>query len=304
MTAAPSNEEIERAAELIRAGRLVVFPTETVYGLGANALDETAVERIFAAKGRPATSPLIVHVPSIDKAKNLVAQWPGEADRLARRFWPGPLTIVLPKKDVIPMRVTAGLSTVALRIPRHPVALALLEAARVPIAAPSANRFMALSPTAAAHVHVEADMVLDGGSAEVGIESTVISLVGQQAVELRPGAVTRAEIEALIGPVDLASEPHGAHPSPGMHERHYSPRTPLYIGMPRKGRGAYIFWNAGHAAAHAVHLPDDAREYAARLYETLHALDGEGYDWIAVEPVPDAAEWAAVRDRLNRAKSE
>src|SRR5215467_1144214 len=180
---------IARAAELIRAGRLVAFPTETVYGLGANALDAAACERIFVAKGRPHTSPLIVHVDSIEMARAFVSEWPEAAETLARRYWPGPLTLVLPKRPAIPDIVTAGLQTVGLRVPAHPLALELIRAAGVPIAAPSANRFTELSPTAAAHVPLElADYSLDGGPSHVGIESTVLSLEGEPVL-LRPGVI-------------------------------------------------------------------------------------------------------------------
>ena len=224
------HRQVEHAADLIRAGKLVAFPTETVYGLGANALDASAVERIFLAKGRPRSSPLIVHVDSIEMARCLASEWPKAADLLARRYWPGPLTIVVPKRAEVPDIVTAGLPTVGLRIPAHPVALALIRAAGVPIAAPSANRFTELSPTAAAHVAESlADFVLDGGPSQVGIESTVISLAGEPLL-LRPGVIPLPEIEALIGTVHVSAPPsEAAHPAPGMHERHYRPRTPLYL---------------------------------------------------------------------------
>jgi L-threonylcarbamoyladenylate synthase len=306
---------VERAAGLIRAGKLVAFPTETVYGLGANALDAAAVERIFEAKGRPRTIPLIVHVDSVEMARSLASRWPDAAETLARRYWPGPLTLVVPKRIggtgrgthavcgsacllCIPDIVTAGLPTVALRMPAHPLALALIRAAGVPIAAPSANRFTELSPTAAAHVpEALADYVLDGGPARVGIESTVLSLVGAPLL-LRPGVIPLPEIEALIGPVRMANEPaQGPHESPGMHPRHYRPATPLYLlgpgDPPPAGNGAWL--RIGRE------MPADPREYAAALYETLHRLDAEGPDWIAVERPPDTPEWAGVLDRLRRA---
>ncbi len=284
---------IERAASLIRAGRLVAFPTETVYGLGANALDAQAVERIFEAKGRPRTSPLIVHIDSIEMARGLVSEWPAAAGTLARRYWPGPLTLVLPKKPVIPDIVTAGLPTVGLRMPDHPWALELIRAAGVPLAAPSANRFTELSPTLAAHVNESlADFVLDGGPARVGIESTVISLASAPAL-LRPGVIPLPEIEALIGPVHRAAAPDGPHPAPGMHARHYRPSTPLYLlsrdAKPPAGKGAWLS------------MGEDPRACAATLYQRLHQLDREGLDWIAVEPPPDTPDWAGVLDRLRRA---
>jgi L-threonylcarbamoyladenylate synthase len=293
-----STPEIEQAAALIRAGKLVAFPTETVYGLGANALEAAAVERIFAAKKRPRTSPLIVHVDSVEMARGLASHWPDAADRLAVRYWPGPLTLVVPKLPVVPDIVTAGLPTVAIRLPAHPVAIELIRAAGVPIAAPSANRFTELSPTAAGHI-VEglADFVLEGGPAEVGIESTVLSLVEAPAL-LRPGVIPVTEIEALIGPVQMSAAPgSGAHASPGMHARHYRPATPLFLMAPRcpmpPGRGKVL--RIGHE------MPADPRAYAAALYDTLHRLDREGLAWIAVEPPPDTPEWAGVLDRLRRA---
>jgi L-threonylcarbamoyladenylate synthase len=289
---------VAQASELIRAGRLVAFPTETVYGLGANALDAAAVERIFAAKGRPRTSPLIVHVDSVAMARDLALEWPPTADALAGSFWPGPLTLVVPKRAIIPDIVTAGLPTVGLRIPAHPLALALIRAAGVPIAAPSANRFTELSPTVASHVPEElADYVLDGGPARVGIESTVLSLAGEPAL-LRPGVIPLPEIEALIGPVAVAAGAvEGPHASPGMHLRHYRPRTPLLLVGPEEplpaGRGTRL--RIGRE------MPEDPRAYAAVLYDTLHRLDSEGWDWIAVERPPDTPEWAGVLDRLRRA---
>jgi L-threonylcarbamoyladenylate synthase len=288
------SEELLRAAERIRSGGLVAFPTETVYGLGANALDAAAVERIFEAKGRPRTSPLIVHVASIEMARELAAEWPPAAQTLAEKYWPGPLTLVVKKRPVIPDIVTADLPTVALRMPAHPIALDLIRAAGVPIAAPSANRFTELSPTAAAHVPVElSELILDGGPAQVGIESTVLSLVDEPAL-LRPGVISQSELEAAIGVAILPPGVETKMMSPGMHPRHYRPRTPLYLGTAeRPGRG--IVLRIGKE------MPANPREYASALYETLHRLDAEGLDWIAVEPPPDTPEWAGVVDRLKRA---
>ncbi len=288
---------VERAAELIRAGKLVAFPTETVYGLGANALDAAAVARIFEAKGRPRTSPLIVHVDSVAMARELAARWPDAAETLARKYWPGPLTLVVPKLG-IPDIVTAGLPTVGLRMPAHPLALALIRAAGVPIAAPSANRFTRLSPTAAGHVPEElADYVLDGGPARVGIESTVLSLA-EEPLLLRPGVIPLPEIEALIGPVRTAAAPAGGpHASPGMHPRHYRPGTRLILFR----RGDPLPQGRGTCLRLGREMPADPRAYAALLYEKLHALDAEDWDWIAVERPPATPEWAGVLDRLERA---
>ena len=300
------DEDLQRAAELLRAGRLVAFPTETVYGLGANALDAEAVRRIFAAKGRPATSPLIVHVDSVEMARSLVTRWPASADALAAKFWPGPLTLVLPKKPHVPDRVTAGLDTVGLRIPAHPLALALIRAAGIPLAAPSANRFTELSPTTAAHVREalghRVDLILDGGPCMVGIESTVLSLDGDIPRLLRPGMITQARIESIIGPVSISAGSQGAHAAPGMHPRHYQPKTPLLVGPPQaEGRGAFLWWREPIPSARSIQMSADPSAYAAALYETLHRLDLEGLDYIAVEPVPLSVEWAGIRDRLNRA---
>jgi len=280
--------ETDRAAALLRAGELVAFPTETVYGLGANALDAAAVEKIFAAKGRPYSSPLIVHVADAAMARELAAEWPEAAEKLAARFWPGPLTIVVPKKAIIPDVVTAGLPSVGLRVPAHPVALELLRAAGIPLAAPSANRFTELSPTTAAHVRAAFPdlMVIDGGACPVGIESTVISFVGGRPRILRPGMVSRTQIEEVIGPVEVGA---GAE-SPGQHVRHYSPRTRVVLGdAPAGGRGVRIACG------------DSAAAFAEGLYARLHELDQMGLDWIAIEMPPDTPEWAGVRDRLMRA---
>lgn len=276
----------------------MAFPTETVYGLGANALDPSAIEKIYAAKGRPPESPLIVHVDSIEMVRSLVREWPEKAEKLARKFWPGPLTLVLPKRPHVPDRLTAGLDTVGVRMPDHRIALALIKEAGVPLAAPSANPFRGLSPTTAEHVRRamgdRVAMVLDGGRTTVGIESTVLSLAGPDAVLLRPGMVTRAELEAVIGSIhQLKSASVGAHLSPGLHRKHYSPKTPLILvergQVVPKGRGI------------CLEMPDDPHEYAAVLYERLHQADAEGWDWIAIECPPEGEEWAAIRDRLERA---
>jgi L-threonylcarbamoyladenylate synthase len=288
-----SAAEIAHAAELLCAGKLVAIPTETVYGLAANALDEAAVQRIFATKGRPHSSPLIVHVADVAMARELAAEWTPQAEALAARFWPGPLTIIVPKRDAVPDIVTAGLPSVALRMPAHPVALALISAAQVPLAAPSANRFTQLSPTSAQHVRDglgdAVDFVLDGGPCRVGIESTVVSLAGPIPRILRPGMISRTQIEDVIGPVETGA---GAE-SPGQHPKHYSPRTRVVIGnAPTEGRGIRL---------DATNMPQDAATFAEQLYGKLHELDGQGYDWIAVELPPDTPEWAGVRDRIIRA---
>jgi L-threonylcarbamoyladenylate synthase len=316
--------EIDRAAKLLRAGRLVAFPTETVYGLGANALAAEAVSRIYVVKRRPATSPLIVHVASIEMAQSLAATWPEIADLLARRFWPGPLTLVLGKLEerqnkqpVIPDIVTASLPTVGLRMPAHPVALALIKAAGVPLAAPSANRFTELSPTTADHVRrslgAEVDCILDGGPCNIGIESTVLSLTNPEPTLLRPGGISRTELEAIIGPIASAQEiSAGSHPAPGMHPRHYSPRTVLYLTqkgkLPDQGKGIYLQYehpaNSTNPTVVIHPMPQAALAYAAALYEILHHADEGNYDWIAVDLPPNSPEWEAIHDRLKRAATK
>lgn len=312
-TGAATDAEIRHAAQVIRDGGLVAFPTETVYGLGANALDADAVDRIYRAKGRPANAPLIVHVATVEQARGLAAEWPSQADALAAAFWPGPLTLVVRKLAAIPDRVTAGLPTVGLRIPAHPVARALLEAAGVPIAAPSANRFMGVSPTEAAHVRSSlgeaADRVLEGGSSDVGLESTVLSLVAEPPLLLRLGMIRRDQIEAVIGPVLLGStegrsveEPHAA---PGMHARHYSPRTPLVVlgageALP-PGRRFTLWWQNAPAAGESFRLPADPNGYARELYRALHTADAAGAEFIVVEAPPTGPVWEAIWDRLHRA---
>jgi len=301
-----TQKEIQEAARILREGGLVVFPTETVYGLGANALDPDAVRKIYALKGRPETSPLIVHVASVEQARELAAEWLPEAERLAQKYWPGPLTLVVPKKPVIPDEVTAGLKTVGLRMPRHPVALELLRAAGVPIAAPSANRFTQLSPTTAEHVReafgAETPFLLDGGACEVGLESTVIAVTREGLEILRPGmaAVEGAQVS------DAANAGEGeAQRSPGQHRKHYSPRTRIVLvnrgHLPKEGRGAYLWRDYNAAASVRRRMPEKPAEFAAEIYGTLHELDREGFDWIAVEMPPETEEWAAVRDRLVRA---
>jgi L-threonylcarbamoyladenylate synthase len=237
-------------------------------------------------------------------ARGLAAAWPEAAGKLADRFWPGPLTLILPKRPIVPDIVTAGLATVGIRMPAHPVALALIRAAGVPIAAPSANRFTGLSPTTAEHVREglagQAEFILDGGPSQVGIESTVLSLATHPPQLLRPGMVSQPEIESLIGPVALAGRvENGAHLSPGMHPRHYCPKTPLVVVK----EGTPLPTGRGVTLTRGLNMPKDAAAYAAVLYDTLHRLDGEGWDWIAVEEAPATPEWAAISDRLRRASA-
>lgn len=288
------------AAEIIRRGGLVAFPTETVYGLGANALDEAAVRRIYEAKGRPASSPLIVHVADVAMARSLAADWPPLADKLAEAFWPGPLTIIVRKSEAVPHLVTAGLDSLGIRIPAHPLALELIRTAGVPIAAPSANRFMQISPTTAEHVRAglgdRVDLILDGGPTKVGIESTVVSLVRQPPTVLRLGMISLAQLEAVADePFQLAISDKSSE-SPGLHPRHYAPNTPLYLLKPDethpRGRGKIL------------ELPCEPASCAAELYSMLHRADKEGWEWIGVKEPPAGSEWDAIRDRLRRAAAK
>jgi L-threonylcarbamoyladenylate synthase len=302
----------------------VAFPTETVYGLGANALDATAVARIFEAKGRPANNPLIVHVGEAGEAQRVAAAWPSTAARLAERFWPGPLTLVLPKRSEVPDIVTAGGPTVAVRVPAHPVALALLRTAGLPVAAPSANRSSELSPTRAEHVlrglAGRIELILDGGPTPGGLESTVLDLTTQPPRLLRPGLVGPADLEAVVGPIgrpphDKASEAV-ALPSPGMLARHYAPRTPLECVEGDGGQlveqllrdGLRVGWvtfaavpDSAPPGLRCVQMPVDPADYSAQLYAVLHQLDDASLDRLVVVLPPDTEEWAAVRDRLRRA---
>jgi L-threonylcarbamoyladenylate synthase len=311
----------------------VAFPTETVYGLGAHALDEAAVRRIFLAKGRPGRNPVIVHVSDIDQARSLVAGWPTTAEQLARRFWPGPLTLVLPRLSIVPDIVTGGGPTVGLRIPAHPVALALLRRAALPVAAPSANSANYLSPTRAEHVLADlgdkVDVILDGGACPGGLESTVVDLSGAQPRLLRPGLVSREQVEAVIGPLAEAGfksiSEHGALPAPGMLPRHYAPRTPTWLweteseafsaaaAAQSQGRRAGVLrfrqakpeslpsdLQGGARLAHLA-LPPDPIEAARQLYDGLHNLDRAGLDELHIALPPDQPQWLAIRDRLLRA---
>ena len=319
----PEDAAIETAADVLRRGGLVAFPTETVYGLGANALDVDAVERIYSAKGRPSYNPLIVHVPDVSAARELVSDWPERAALVANAFWPGPVTILLPKRALVPDIVTAGLDSVALRVPANPIALALLRAAAVPLAAPSANRSTELSPTVARHVERSlgdrVDVILDGGPTHVGIESTVVDLRSEHAAILRPGIIGVRELEPLVGPLAAGKVAAGDTPraSPGMLERHYAPRADLRLfdavdvaKMMREARalvedgcrvGMLVLGSDGAGPFEIVRMPGDASRYAQRLYAALHELDDRGCGVIFVERVPDEPEWLGVRDRLERA---
>ncbi|MER3414594.1 MAG: threonylcarbamoyl-AMP synthase [Gemmataceae bacterium] len=310
-------EGLEQAAETLRRGGLVAFPTETVYGLGACVWDERAIARIFEVKGRPRFDPLIVHVSNEAMRQACVAEWPERAQQLADRFWPGPLTLVVVKSAQVPDLVTAGLPTVALRMPAHPLALALIEKTGAPIAAPSANRFGRPSPTCAEHVvrqlGGDIDLILDGGPCTVGVESTVLSLVDTPPAVLRPGGVPLEALEQILGPVQkswTAAEPSGLPKSPGQLPRHYAPRTPLQIvtdphPIPGRRTGLLAFTmprdTEGFAHVEVLSARGDLREAAARLFAALHRLDEADLDIILAQPVPEMGLGVAIMDRLRRA---
>jgi L-threonylcarbamoyladenylate synthase len=301
---------IERAAEVLRSGGVVAFPTETVYGLGALALNAAAAARIFEIKQRPRFDPLIVHVLGRAMLNDVAAEVEPLAEALIERFWPGPLTLVLRKRPEVPQLVTAGLETVAVRMPAHPVARSLLEAVAAPIAAPSANAFGALSPTRAAHVAAglgdRVELVLDGGPAAYGIESTIVALQPRPTL-LRPGAVDVEAIEALTGPLARES---GTPRAPGQFAHHYAPHTPLRIVDPacvpaseRRQAGALtLSVNAGgYAATRALSVNGNLRAAAASFFEALHQLDALDLERIDAEPLPENGLGLAMMDRLRRA---
>lgn len=309
--------EVQQAVEILRGGGLVAFPTETVYGLGADATNASAVERIYAVKGRPTTNPVIVHVADIERAKRYAADWPEAAQKLAERFWPGPLTLVLPKSPQIVEQVTAGLPTVGLRVPNHPLALSLLEAFDGAIGAPSANRSMRVSPTTADHVRDElgndVELILDGGPCDVGIESTVLDLSSDKPCVLRPGMVTRAMIEEVIGPV-ATGNPIGdtRQPAlaPGQQVTHYAPRTPAFrfnltqaVRISTDGVGMIDLAAIDRPRFNetAITLPADPEQYARHFYAALRQLDRMDLKAIYVEMPPDSPAWTPVRDRIRRA---
>ncbi len=330
----PEHERIERAAAVLRAGGLVAFPTETVYGLGANALDAEAVRGIFRAKGRPAEDPLIVHLAGAAELPEVARGIPGIVRRLATRFWPGPLTLVLPKGPAIPPEVTAGLDTVAVRVPAHPVALALIRAAGIPVAAPSANRFGRASPTCARHVLDDLEgrihLVLDAGPTTVGVESTVLDLTGPRPTILRPGGVPREALEEVLGPVEVAELTHaeGGAPSPGLSASHYAvtpellvvespafltPAVAARIGellRAEAGRGRRV--GAILATEDAVELPDatevrrvgsaeDLEAVARGLFAAMRELEALGVEVIVARTFGRHGLGLAVHDRLRRA---
>jgi L-threonylcarbamoyladenylate synthase len=299
---------LARAAAIWRAGGLVAFPTETVYGLGADARDDRAVARIFEAKGRPRFNPLIVHVAGAERARDHV-EWPDAAEIAARAFWPGPLTLVLPLRagaGLSPL-VTAGLETVAIRVPAHPVARALLAEFGGPVAAPSANPSGRISPTRAAHVidglggRIEA--VVDGGACPVGVESTILGLA-DGPVLLRPGGVPVEALEAALGAPVAARDEAGAPSAPGQMRSHYAPAARVRLGATERRAGEALLGFGAVAGDLSLSETGDLVEAAANLFHHLHALDATGTGAIAVAPIPERGIGRAINDRLRRAAAE
>ena len=319
MTAAVSKAAIAHAVAQLKAGELVAFPTETVYGLGADASNADAVRKIYAAKGRPSNHPLIVHVADAAQLANWARDVPPFAHKLAKKFWPGPLTLVLKRNPRVPDEVTGGQDTVAIRVPLHPVAQALLREFGGGVAAPSANRFGRVSATTAAHVREEfgdaVACVLDGGAADVGIESTIVDCSGKAPTLLRPGWITPQQLEAALGSA-LAAPDADAPRVSGTLDKHYAPQTPLMLmegdlivelahSLTRQGKRVAVLARTtlrplleGMAW---VAAPADAAGYAHDLYANLRELDQAGCEVMLVEQAPEQAEWFAIRDRLNRA---
>jgi len=310
-------EIIHQAAEIIRKGGIVAFPTETVYGLGADVFNPLAVARVFEVKRRPYFDPLIVHVANPNDVKELVKEIPSNAKKMIERFWPGPLTVVLLREEGIPDIVTAGLPTIAIRMPDHPMALSLIKESKCPIAAPSANPFGYLSPTTAEHVREQlgdqVDLILDGGPCPVGVESTVVSFSENKPRLLRPGGVSLEEIETIIGKVEIS--PIEDRPSaPGMLPRHYAPRTPIVVlDWDEKNLDIYKGKNIGLLAfqetknnlkflyVEILSKKGDIREAAANFFAAIRRLDAMNLDLILAEPVPEIGLGRAIMDRLRRA---
>ena len=322
---------VKRAVELLRAGEAVALPTETVYGLAANALDAVAVARIFEIKGRPPQNPLIVHVSSVAMARQCASSWPEMADKLAAAFWPGPLTLVLPRAESIPDNVVAGGNTVGVRWPSHPFIKAVIQECGFPLAAPSANPSNQISPTSAAHVREslgsKVRLIVDGGQSQVGIESTVLDLTTRPPQVLRPGMIHTASLLAVLGESGLRTADSGTRDkeevlrSPGQLRKHYSPKARLVIlkwkdddDLRAQVMAHAIQPSKCHVIAHShvpsggglggvSVIPHDAEAYARAIYAEFHQCDTEGASWIVAEAVPARPEWTAIADRLQRAAS-
>ncbi|QEN08800.1 threonylcarbamoyl-AMP synthase [Oceanispirochaeta crateris] len=313
-----TEENIRKAALSILEGGLVAFPTETVYGLGGNALDPKAVASIFEAKKRPSFDPLITHIADLEKLDELADIKDPRIYELAEKFWPGALTLIVPKKDLIPSLVTSGLPTMAIRMPDHPIALSLIRQSSGAVAAPSANSFGYLSPTEARHVEEDLgariSMVLEGGPCRVGVESTVLDLTARQPIILRPGGLTREEIESVLGPVDLFNRTTSSPTAPGQLAMHYSPRKPLYIvddlgDIPHKESAAALIFQdisraEGFAHSEVLSLSGSTLEAASRLFSALHSLDQQDIRCIYAEKIPEEGLGRAVMDRVFKASKK
>ncbi|PWH20367.1 MAG: threonylcarbamoyl-AMP synthase [Ardenticatenia bacterium] len=299
---------------ILKSGGVVAFPTETVYGLGANAFDPIAAARIFEIKGRPRFDPLIVHIAALHQVQNLVTELPEPAQMLMRFFWPGPLTLVLSKSNRVPDIVTAGLPTVAIRMPDHPVALTLIRKLGMPIAAPSANRFGRVSPTTAEHVRQQlggaVDLILNGGRCPIGVESTIVSVLSDTVTLLRPGGTPLEEIERVVGPIQRRTKASATPLSPGQLPHHYAPQTPLVLKgqdlserMSRRGLLSFTVpaSTEGFVAVEVLSKTGDLCEAAANLFAALHRLDTMHLDVIVAELVPEVGLGLAINDRLRRA---
>lgn len=316
-------DAVKRAAELLRVGEVVALPTETVYGLAANAFEAKAVAKIYEIKGRPAHNPIIVHVADLNLAKQCASEWPAIADQLAAAFWPGPLTLILPRSDRVPDNVTAGGSTVGIRWPSHPFVQAVIHECGFPLAAPSANPSNAVSPTNAGHVQKQLgdklQLIVDGGQSQVGIESTVLDLTVSPPRILRPGMIDEDAIAAVVGNISSGAMPaiSGALRSPGLLQKHYSPKAKLKILNWRddadlRAQLKSVSEKKTHIIAHS-HIPSgegwarvsviplDAEAFARAIYAELHRCDAAGAEWIVVEAPPETSEWRAIADRLHRA---
>ena len=320
---------IEQAAAVLRSGGVIGAPTETVYGLAANAFDPEAVAKIYALKGRPAHNPIIVHVASAEMARACASRWPAMADVLGSAFWPGPLTLVMPRSERVPDIVTAGGPTVGIRWPQHPFMQGVIRACGFPLAAPSANLANRLSPTNASHVASQLGeslpLIVDGGDCNVGIESTVVDVTGASPVILRPGMISETAIRSAMTagtPEPWAKSlppPSGILRSPGQLERHYSPSARLVVrswqdeaelGELMASEGidpiqacviAHTRIPLGGRFPNVMLIPDDAEAFARALYAELHRCDEMGVAWIVVEALPETPDWAGIRDRLRRA---
>lgn len=328
-------QAVARAVACLRAGEVVGLPTETVYGLAANALDAAAVRRVFEVKGRPAENPVIVHAVGMEMVRRCVGAWPAAAERLGSAFWPGPLTLVLPRSSIIPDLVTAGGETVGVRWPGHPLMQAVIEDCGFPLAAPSANPANGLSPTCAEHVSAglgdRIGLIVDGGASQVGIESTVVDVTVGKVRILRPGMIGEAAVMQALG--EGVASGHGAGVgtpvkeggvlrSPGQMARHYAPRARLVVWSWESGEElseriermgwqrervqvmAYQRVPTAAVAGRVCVIPDDAEAYARAMYAEWHRADAMGAEWIVVEAVPEGGEWQGIADRLRRAATD